>query len=101
MSGEIFDEAAIARLRAEYQRLICTEMRLSGYVPRYDIDSDFTIDYNVTREIFEFNLSIYGVYVGKKQSECIQGIDGTKVLYIARSKSKGSSQEQGSQLNQK
>lgn len=101
IDGIINDEATIARLKTEYIRLVLLEMRLAGYVPRLDIDPDFTISYNETTEYFEFKLSIHGTYIGKRKNECILGIDGTRVLYIQPNKSNESLQGQGSRLNQK
>jgi hypothetical protein len=69
-------------------------MKLSGYVPRVDINPDFTLNYNQQKQYFEFELSIYGVYVGKKKSEWITGIDETKAIYTAQNKSKEFSREQ-------
>ena len=82
------------RLKDEYIRLLASEMKLSGYVRRIDIDTDFTIQYNEKTETFEFELSIYGIYTGKKQAEWIHGIDGAMVIPIHQSKSKEFSQEQ-------
>lgn len=93
LSGNIHDEASLWRLRVEYQRLLDSEMRLSGYVPRLDINQDFTVDYNYEKQYFEFELSIYGVYVGKKKSEWISGVDETKIIYTTESKSNAFSQE--------
>ena len=94
LSGIIHDESAIGRLKGEYIRLIVSEMRLTGYVPRFDIEPDFTIDYNETKRSFYFALTVHGVHVGKRNSEWISGIDGTKPIYIQKSKSKESSQAQ-------
>jgi hypothetical protein len=80
LDGVINDESNIARLKIEYVRLLLLEMRLSGYVPRLDIDPDFTIRYNEQKNYFEFKLSIHGVYIGKRRIECIVGIDGTTVV---------------------
>lgn len=97
LEGDIYDDATIARLKTEYVKLLTLEMKLSGYVPRLDIDPDFTIEYNIKAEIFRFTLSLHGVYVGKKKSEWIQGIDGTQVIPIVPNKSNEFSQEQASQ----
>ena len=97
LDGIIHDDSAIVRLREEYARLINTEMKLSGYVPRLDIAEDFTIEYNTEKQYFEFTLSIYGVYVGKRKSEWILGIDIAKPIYIQQNKLKEYSQEQASQ----
>lgn len=93
ISGQIQDEAKTMRLRSEYYRLVISEMKLAGYVPRLDIDQDFTLDYNEKKQCFEFELTIYGVYVGKKKSEWILGIDGTLVIATQESKSKEFLQE--------
>ena len=53
LKGVIHDDSAIARLRGEYIRLVVSEMKLSGYVPKFDIDPDFTIDYNEKQKIFQ------------------------------------------------
>lgn len=94
LSGVIYDESAIGRLRQEYVRLIESEMRLSGYVPRLDIDIDFTIDYNEKKKYFEFEITVHGIHTGRKQSEWIVGVDGSKAIYTQKNKSKEFSQEQ-------
>jgi hypothetical protein len=94
LDGVIHDESSIGRLKIEYIRLLVSEMRLSGYVPRFDIDPDFTIDYNETKRSFYFALTVHGVHVGKRNSEWISGIDGNKPIYIQKNKSKESSQAQ-------
>jgi hypothetical protein len=94
LSGNIYDDSAIVRLRMEYLKLLTLEMKLLGYVPRLDINQDFTLRYNEQTKYFEFELSIYGVYVGKKKSEWISGIDETRVVPIPQIKSSEFSQEQ-------
>jgi hypothetical protein len=94
LDGVIHDESAIGRLRLEYVRLLISEMKLSGYVPRIDIEPDFTIDYNERKQSFEFALTVHGIYIGRKQSEWIAGIDGNKPIYTQKNKSREFSQEQ-------
>jgi hypothetical protein len=94
LDGNIYDDSAILRLKTEYIRLLVSEMKISGYVPRFDIDPDFTIRYNEKVEIFEFILSIYGTYIGKKKAKWIIGLDGTAAISIQKSKSSESLQEQ-------
>jgi hypothetical protein len=69
------------RMGAEQKILIVSQMKIKGFVPRFDIEPDFTIDYNEKKHYFEFELSIYGIYIGRKQTECIMGIDGNRVIY--------------------
>lgn len=93
LDGMIYDDSAISRLRLEYIRLLSLEMKLSGYVPRLDIDPDFTIQYNHNKKYYEFQITMYGTYIGKKQAQWITGIDGT-VMYTHQNKSKEYSQDQ-------
>tara|TARA_B110000503_G_scaffold84020_1_gene128071 strand:+ start:14117 stop:14443 length:327 start_codon:yes stop_codon:yes gene_type:complete len=93
LDGEIFDEAHIQRLRAEYVKLLNTQMTIAGYVPRLDIDLDFTTSYNIDKTCFEFQLSIYGIYVGKRRSEWILGVDVTSAIFTQKSKLSEFSQE--------
>ena len=94
LDGVIYDDSMIGRLKDEYIRLLVSEMKLSGYVPRIDIDPDFTIRYNDIKNYFEFELSIHAVYMGKRKSEWIAGIDGTKPIFSPQSKSSESLQDQ-------
>jgi hypothetical protein len=94
LEGQIHDDSVIARLKIEYIKLLITEMKMAGYAPRIDIDPDFTISFNKRSEYFEFKLSVHGVYVGKKKSEWILGIDGTTPIYTQKNKLNEYSQEQ-------
>ena len=96
LNGVISDEAVLWRLKNEYVRLLTNEMRLAGYVPRLDIVPDFTTGYNEKKRFFEFELTLYGIYVGRKQSEWILGIDEHKPIYIQKSRSTESSSVQES-----
>lgn len=78
LEGEIFDDSHISRLKDQYAFMLINGMRSKGYVPRYDIDMDFTISYN--GKTFDFKLSIYGVYVGKDKAKCILGVDKNTIL---------------------
>jgi hypothetical protein len=94
LDGQIFDEGHIPRLKSEYARLILLQMRSVGYVPRFDIAPDFTLEYEEKKEIFYFKISIYGIYVGKRKSEWILGIDEHRVIPIQKNKLNEYSQEQ-------
>tara|TARA_B110000503_G_C6992153_1_gene347809 strand:- start:306 stop:620 length:315 start_codon:yes stop_codon:yes gene_type:complete len=87
LEGTIYDDAAIWRLKEEYFDLLDTQMRFSGYVTRLDIDREFSIEYNEKSRTFSFKLSVYGVYVGKRKSEWIFGVDEKAVIPIPQSKS--------------
>lgn len=80
--GVIHDEAKIGRLKDQYIFMIVTSMKSQGYVPRFDIDPDFTVSYN--GRAFDFELSIYGVFVGRKKAECIEGLMAAKPIIITQ-----------------
>lgn len=87
LEGQIYDDNAIIRMKDEYVRLLSLEMKHDGYVPRIDIDPQFTIEYVEQKKIYNFKLTVYGVFVGKRKCEWIQGIDGYKAIYIQSNKS--------------
>jgi hypothetical protein len=72
LEGEIYDDSKIPALKDQYVLLLHDIMTSKGYVPRYDVDMDFTLEYN--GKTFEFKMSIYGVFVGKKKAICLKGI---------------------------
>jgi hypothetical protein len=86
LEGSIYDDSAILKLKGEYLSLLMTEMKISGYVARLDIAPDFTMEYNEKSETFNFKLSVYGIYVGKRKSEWIFGVEGQKVIPILQNR---------------
>jgi hypothetical protein len=101
IAGTIGDDADIWRLKYEFVRLVEMDMRSAGYVPRIDINPDFTLDYNNEKDHFEFSISIYGIYLGKKRSQWITGVDETQIIYTQRSKSEESLSAQVHPLREK
>ena len=99
LTGQILDDKMIPRMKEEYVRVLNDSMRYSGYVPRFDIDPDWSLSY--TGNYYEFTLSVYGSYIGKKSAACIEGLDKNRPIYTQQSKSDESSQGQESALNQK
>jgi hypothetical protein len=94
LDGKINDEASTPRLKTEYIQLLISQMRLLGYVPLLDIEPDFTIDYNESKKYFEFKITVYTIYVGKKKSEWIEGIERHRAIPIQQNKLKEFSTEQ-------
>ena len=99
--GIIKNDAAIGRLRLELVRLKGLEMCELGYVPRLDIDPQFTIKYNNEKDYYEFTLTVYGTYIGKNKALWIIGIDGTQMVPTQKNKLSELSQGQASQSNRK
>ena len=87
LTGQIADDKFIPRMKDEYVRLLADSMRDEGYVQRLDIEPDWSLSY--TGNYYEFILSVYGSYIGKKNAACIDGLDKNRPIYIPLSKSKG------------
>lgn len=90
MEGTLYDEAHIDRLKREYYALIAVQMKIDGYVVRADIDPDFTISYLGPQHGFHFELSVYGVYIGKKKAQSIDRLFGYKPQYARKPQAKKS-----------
>ena len=88
IEGTIYDEAHVDRLRKEYLALVVLQMKSEGYVPRSDIDQDFTFSFAGPKKGYTFRLSVYGVYVGKKTAQTIDSVYGYKPHYSSRPKQK-------------
>ena len=86
IDGEIYDESAIPRLKEQYVFMLVMMMKSKGYLIRYDIDPDFTIEYN--GKTFNFILSVYGVFVGKKKAQWFDGVDKNKLISNSTQKSR-------------
>jgi hypothetical protein len=99
LSGQIPDDIYIPRMKEEYVRILSETMKDTGYVRRLDIDPDWSLSY--TGNYYEFILSVYGSYIGKKNAACIEGLDKNRPIYTQQSRLGESSQGQESQLNQK
>lgn len=67
LSGEIRDDSDFIRLRAEQERLVSQMKRDEGYLPVSDMPSLWS-----TKRIdkrYEYTLTMYFVYVGKKKAK--------------------------------
>lgn len=80
INGVIRDDSDIIRLREMYEHLLLDEMRTKGYVPVLDLDTQFSLKYNVEKDEYNFNIEMYGVYVGKKKSREIEGFSGQQFI---------------------
>ena len=99
LTGQISDDKLIPRMKHEYIRLLADTMKDTGYVQRLDIEPDWSLQY--TGNYYEFTLSVYGSYIGKKAATCVDGLDKNRPIYTQQSKSGESSQGQESLSNQK
>ena len=84
LTGQILDDVFIPRMKDEYVRLLQNKMKDSGYSMRFDIEPDWTISY--TGNHYEFTLSVYGSYIGKRNAACIDGLDKNRPIYSRHNK---------------
>lgn len=80
MQGKIHDDSAIPRLRKQYEHMIEEDMRMNGYVPILDLDIQFSLEYDESNDTYEFDLVIYGVFVGRKKSQDYEGFSGQNLI---------------------
>lgn len=80
MQGQIHDDSAIPRLRKQYEHIIEEDMRSQGYVPILDLDIQFSLDYEESSDIYNFDIVLYGIYVGKKKSYQYEGFSGQALI---------------------
>jgi hypothetical protein len=87
ISGVIKDDAGIGKAREMYERILLEDMRSKGYVPVLDLESQFSIKYNKTKDNYSFFLEMFGVYVGKRKATEIEGFSGQQ-FYKRNSRTK-------------
>lgn len=80
MQGQIHDDSAIPRLRSQYENLIEDDMRSQGYVPILDLDIQFSLSYDEASDTYDFDIVVYGVYVGRKKSYIYEGFSGQNLV---------------------
>lgn len=81
IDGIVADDSSLTTNRSKMEKVLDTKIRFDGYVPHLDLDTNYFISYDANREIFNFSLTMFAVYVGKKKSWEIVGITGTKYIY--------------------
>lgn len=66
IDGTIASDKDIPRMREEYERLLRQQMRDLGYVQLLDVDSAFSLHYDIDRDTYDFVCTMHGVYYGKE-----------------------------------
>lgn len=79
MEGEIFD-GNIVESKERLVFFVETQMRDDGVVPTLDMDPQFTLDYSPEREAYNFELSVYGSYVGSEACEVAGTMSGIMIM---------------------
>lgn len=82
LEGEAVDGEAILRIRKELEERLVEDMRGKGYVPIIDLLPQLYWDYNKENEKFDFQIVIFGSYVGKTNSSKILGLLDSRPIYF-------------------
>lgn len=80
INGTIKSDSDIVRLKEMYLKLLTDEMRSKGYVPVLDLDPQFSTKYNFEKDNYSFQLEVYGVYLGKRKAQEIEGFSGQSFI---------------------
>lgn len=90
LTGEVKYEY-LSQVREELERTVEDQMRLEGYVPVLDMDTQLTQSLRPDGN-FSVTMSIYGAYVGDKAWKTAGLMTGKPIMrYIPKAKSKQSS----------
>ena len=99
MDGKVQSSTAFSKVQEMYINLLEEKMRDQGYVPRLDIGMEWTTTRRKSHSDFE--ISLYGSYVGRKTAWVIDGIDNGRPISIRQSKQSESSKQQEEQSQEK
>lgn len=72
------DDSDIIRIRNQYENLLSSDMRNKGYLRVLDLDPAFSVEF--TGESWNFIMTIYGMYVGKRKAKEWEGIAQWKLI---------------------
>ena len=100
MSGLVASDSDFIRIREQYEQLIITDMRDDGCVPVLGLGPLWSTKYNQEEDVYDFELTVYGVSVGRKKSQEIEGMDVSGSL-IKRSTPRDKSQKSSPQSESK
>ena len=68
VEGVIADDSYILQTRETHERLIFQQMEDTGYAQVLDLGTFWSTLYYSQEDVYEFTLTAYGVFVGKRQS---------------------------------
>lgn len=79
LDGEIGD-SNVVEAKERLVAFLESQMRDNGCVPCLDLEPQFTRSYNVESETYDFELSVYGIHVGRTKACDLAGIMGGKMI---------------------
>ena len=74
MEFEVSDAGEAFKKRDEWERYILQDMSDRGYIPVLDLPPVATTNYDKSRGVLLYKITIQGTYVGKRKSKEFSGI---------------------------
>lgn len=74
-NGIIGDDKDFESTRADLERLFIQDMRENGYLPVLGLGPTFSTKRDHEKNCYEFVISVFGLYCGKKKARQFSGVD--------------------------
>jgi hypothetical protein len=75
---EFLDDSDMIRIKKQYEDLLVSQMKDSGYARVLDIDPAFSVEFD--GQTWKFLMTLHGVYVGKKKAWQLEGTTQNKLI---------------------
>ncbi len=75
---EFLDDSDMIRIKKQYEDLLVSQMKDSGYARVLDIDPAFSVEFD--GQTWKFLMTLHGVYVGKKKAWQLEGMTQGKLI---------------------
>lgn len=72
IDGQIDSDSNIPSIRSRFEKHLISIMNTKGYVPHFDIEPAFSLEYK--EGSYRFLLSMYGVYIGRARAKWYHGV---------------------------
>jgi hypothetical protein len=76
LEGTCGDDSHLYATREQYQQIMEEMLREKGYVPVHNLRVRWTLNWNSETDTYDFEIAMYGIYVGKREAKKIKLWDG-------------------------
>jgi hypothetical protein len=80
---QVKDSSVWIRTARQHINSLTDQMRSQGYVPVLDLNPHASVDY--TGKVFNYVITIHGIYIGRKRAWEIEGLAGDKLIPMNKS----------------
>jgi len=80
IDGQFDDDSNLIKTRERFEKHLVSIMKSKGYVPHFDVEPAFSLKY--VDGVYNFLLSIYGIYVGKAKAKCYLAVSNNNLIPI-------------------